>query len=272
MKVSFKKFFLFCVFLFSGQLALAKELRIVSLAPNLTEIVYALGKGENLQGSTAQCDYPAAAKKNFKVGDYVSPSLERIVQVKPDLVLATEGNPREILVKLKKLGMNVLETNPQSAAELPFEIEKIAKATNAEAQGKKLAQGIQEALASYKGIHKSAKRFVLVLQFDPLYSANAETWLGNLLALGGLKNIAAQTALKYPVLSREFLIQEKPDIAFVSFSEAKSNAELLAKENLAKVFSPGAPPAQTVLLPADILVRPGPRIVEGIAFLKSLKL
>ena len=101
-----RPFFLLLICIFSltnvyANLSSVHEERIVTLAPSLTEIVYALGLGKELVGDTLQCDYPLPAKKISKVGDYINPNIEKILQQKPTIVLATIGNPISILNKLE---------------------------------------------------------------------------------------------------------------------------------------------------------------------------
>ena len=92
--------------------------RIVSLAPSNTEILYALGLGSRIVGVTDFCDYPPRAQKKEKVGGYNTISLEKIVSVKPDLVVAAYGNPSETLESLRKLEIKVFGLNPRTMDEV----------------------------------------------------------------------------------------------------------------------------------------------------------
>src|SRR5712671_4429432 len=106
--------------------------RIVSLAPNLTEIVFALGEGDRLAGDTDFCDYPAEASKRPHVGGPVNPNLEQVVALKPDLVLATAINRRETVDALARIGVPVYATDPHSVEDMIASIEHIGKVLEAE--------------------------------------------------------------------------------------------------------------------------------------------
>jgi iron complex transport system substrate-binding protein len=228
--------------------------RIVSLAPNLTEIVYALGFGDDLVGDTNQCDYPVAAKTVNKIGDYNNPVIEKILEAKANTVLATEGNPRPIVNAIKKLNINVIETNPQTIDELISSIQYLGKRLNAEDRSNQIAKSIQDEVKYLKKHPFKEKTFLLALQSYPIYSASDQTWIGDLFKITGLKNIVADSKIKYPVVSYEYVIQKHPDLIFSGSAEPKMN--LLGK--------------RLVVLPKDIFFRPGPRVLDSLKFLESL--
>lgn len=243
-------FFFFCII----DLRAFPKNRIISLAPNLTEIVYALGLGDELVGNTNQCDYPAEAKKIQKIGDYNNPVIEKILEAKANVVLSTEGNPRPTINAMKKLGLHVVETNPHTIDELIASIQYLGKRLNAEDRGNQIAKNIQQEVNLLKKHPFKEKTFLLALQSHPIYSANDQTWIGDLFKIAGLKNIVADSMIKYPVVSYEYVIQKHPDFIFSESLDPKMN--LLGK--------------RVVILPKDIFFRPGPRILDSLKFLESL--
>lgn len=252
-----KKIILKLMFIFLLSIsASAKPLKIVSLAPNLTEIVYALGLGKNLVGSTLQCDYPLQAQKNFKIGDYNNPSVEKILQSQADVVLATEGNPLAIVKKLKNFGVQVIEFNPQSVEELPSSIEKIAFQLGVPDKGREIAKSIRLEMNRLEKQKVSRGSFLIVLADNPIYSASNKTWIGSLFSLTGLNNIVGMSRIKYPTVSREYLVKNKPDFIFSESFDA----------NLKPLGT------RLIVFPKDIFFRAGPRIVEGMKFMESLQL
>lgn len=262
--------FCFHCFLFAKD----NNLRIVSLAPNLTEIVYALGLGEHLVGDTLQCDYPQNAKIIYKVGDYINPNIERILSVKPNYVLATIGNPRAILNKLEMQGVHVVVVeDPKNARELTSSIEKIANELHVQNQGTLISKKIKDAIINLQNHKVKNRKFLFLIQFDPIYSVSNKTWIGNIFTLGGYENIVGDSKISYPVVTHEYLIKNPPDIVF-SGSDIKLTLEQNKKiqmDKLKKIFGDKvAQKIQLVFLPKDLLVRPGPRIVDGIHFLESL--
>src|SRR6266699_2556018 len=113
--------------------------RIVSLAPNLTEIIFALGEGDRLAGDTDFCDYPAEATKKPRVGGPVNPNLEQVVALAPDVVLATAINRRETVDALARIGVPVYATDPHSVDGMITSIEHIGKVLHAEKTAAPLA-------------------------------------------------------------------------------------------------------------------------------------
>lgn len=228
--------------------------RIVSLAPNLTEIVYALDLGSHLLGDTNQCDYPTQAKGVKKIGDYNNPSLEKILQLKPNVVLATEGNSRTTINLLKQFHIRVIETNPHTMGELMDSIRRIGRELDAEKKGEQIATRIQSQIDEIKNHPIRNQTFLFVIQLDPIYSANDQTWIGNLFQIAGFKNVVGQSRIKYPVVSQEYLFRHKPDVVFATDFDPR----------LKQVGR------QVVILPRDIFFRPGPRVWDALRFLRKI--
>lgn len=268
------KKFIFYIILFIHISLFSKETRIISLAPNLTEIVYALGLGGNLVGDTNQCDYPEQAKNIYKVGDYINPNIERILITKPNYVLATLGNPRSLVNKLKLQGINVIEAeDPKNAKELKILIEKVANKLGVSAQGKEISNHISQAIEELEQHKVKNKRFLFILQYDPIYSISNNTWIGNLFALAGYDNVVGASKISYPIISTEYLIKNKPDMVFVGNNPHISQEEnnKIQRFKLEQIFGMNeAKSIRIIYLPKDILVRPGPRIIDGIHFIESL--
>ncbi|KAB8030946.1 helical backbone metal receptor [Fluviispira multicolorata] len=246
--------------------------KIVTLAPNLTEIVFALELEDQLVGNTFLCDFPKQAQSVYKVGQYNDPSLERILISGANVVLATEGNPVSKLNKLKSYGIKIIEVNPKIADDLPKIINNIAESLGAKKKGIELSRDIQKAINSLELRVKNKKSFLFVLQFNPIYSVSEETWLGDLFLKSGLKNIVGKSVIKYPIISTEFLLKNKPNIILVGAIKGKNEKESLAiqRENIKKIFGKDSEKIEVVLVPKDVLVRPGPRITEGIKFIEGL--
>lgn len=246
--------------------------KIVTLAPNLTEIVYALELGRDLVGNTILCDYPEQAKKVYKVGNFNNPSIEKIISSGANIVLATEGNPMSKLNMLKPMGIKVVQVKPQNAQDLPKIIKTIAVDLGVEKKGIQLADNIEKSLKELSKKKNTGKSFLLVLQFNPIYSVSEDTWLGSLFKISGLKNVVGSSVIKYPVVSNEFLVKNKPDLVLVGSVEGKNKSESLEIQKLKvkQIFGKDSESIKVILIPKDVLVRPGPRIIEGIRFIESL--
>ena len=116
-----------------------KPERIVSLAPNVTEMLFALGLGDRVAGVSENCDYPPAAKQKPKVGGYVRPSAERILSVRPDLVVASRGNPPEVLRQVERAGVAVYAADPQTIDQVIALARRLGRLTGEPQSGRALA-------------------------------------------------------------------------------------------------------------------------------------
>jgi len=162
--------------------------RIVSLAPNMTETVYALGAQDRLVGVTTYCDYPPAAAAKEKVGGPLSPSLEQIVALRPDVVLAAKtANRRETLEALERLGIAVYGTNPKSVEEVLDSTRRVADAIGAREQGEALVAQLRARLAALKQrlSGRPERRVLFVVWHDPLISVGRNTFLADALRWAG---------------------------------------------------------------------------------------
>src|ERR1700682_2982194 len=165
--------------------------RIVSLAPNLTEIVFALGEGDRLAGDTDYCDYPDEAPKKPRVGGPVNPNLEQVVALKPDIVLATAINRRETVDALARIGVPVYATDPHSVADMIASIEHIGEVLEAEKTAKPLAAGLRERLSSLdrRIARTTARRVLFVVWTNPLISIGRGTFIADALRRSGARSV-----------------------------------------------------------------------------------
>jgi iron complex transport system substrate-binding protein len=260
-------------FIFVEMIFSKSDYKIVSLAPNLTEIVYALGLGDNLVGNTFLCDYPEEAKKIEKIGNFNAPNIEKIISLKTNIVLATEGNPKDKLNTINNLGIKVIYFKADSIHDLAAEIIKLGSYLEKKEKANFISESI---LKSYNNLKSSKNNlsFLFALQFNPVYSFSDNTWLGDLFKQAGFKNIVGSSLIKYPKITNEFLINHKPKIILAGTLDGKNYQESfnIQKLNIENIYGEKAKSIKLIIVPKDILVRPGPRIVEGIKFLESLKI
>ena len=238
--------------------------RIVTLSPHLTEIVFALGSGDELVGTVEQSDFPAAALMVPRVGSFVAPDVERILKLSATTVLATEGNRKDSLEFLKKRNVPVKELNVDRAAQLPTHIKEVAGLLGKEKEGAALALKIETSLQKLKVFGKAksessgARSFLFILQLNPLMSLSNKTWLGDLLRMAGIENVVGDSVTAYPMVSFEAVRSKKVELIFTDFTMHGKNAEI-AKLLGGKI--------KNIELPQDVFYRPGPRITEAVQFL-----
>jgi iron complex transport system substrate-binding protein len=239
--------------------------RIITLAPNLTEMIYSLELENKLIGNTLYCDYPDAAKKIEKVGNLLTVNYEKIVTLKPDLVFITvEGNTKETYDKFHQLGIKIFVSNPRNYVGIKktysdlgriFQIEE--RANNKIAKWDSTVAKIS--MSSKKYLQKSA---MLVIDLKPLIVAGKNTFLNEFLQMCGLKNIAEDSPVNYPMFSREEILKRDPD--YIIYPTG-------GDDNISKIKN--AYPEWTrikalkennvIFVDRNLYSRPGPRFAEA---------
>jgi iron complex transport system substrate-binding protein len=197
--------------------------RVVSLAPNLTETVYALGLGDKLVGDTNECDKPLAAKQRPHVGEPVDPSLEAIVALRPQLVLATAINRMETVDALTHLGIPVYTTDPQTVLQMLRSVSGLADAMGAHEQGAKLVAQLRARLDSIHArlVDRPVQHVLFVIWDDPLVTIGQNTFIEDALRWAGAESVVLSQQ-KWPQLSMEEVLRLQPDYILYAAHEEKS--------------------------------------------------
>lgn len=189
--------------------------RIISLAPNNTEILFALGVGERVVGVTTYCDYPEEAKEKARIGDLQGNS-EEIVALQPDLVVAKWTLNKNMVDKLRKLNIPVLCVEPESIEGVYRAIEMIALVTRTEEVGEKIIADMKKEIAEVQekiaGIPEEQRvRVFIEVGTDPLFTAGNKTFVDELVRLAGGINVASEID-GYQMYSSESVIEKNPDV------------------------------------------------------------
>jgi iron complex transport system substrate-binding protein len=239
--------------------------RIISLAPNITEILFAMDMGNEIVGVTSFCDYPDEAKRKTKVGGMSNPSLEAVVSLRPDIVvMTTDGNPREFEERLHSLGIKTYVFRARKLSELPEGIREMGAALGVKKKAEALAEKVESAMNSFADTrHSLPKRRVLfVIWPEPLIVAGPGTEIDDTISLLGSENIASRARTSYPSYSVEEIIRQSPDVIFIGrgHKDVKEMSEGLLK----KIASVPAVTKGRVFFLGDSLYRLGPRVVSGI--------
>ena len=246
----------------SVRLAIAPR-RVVSLAPNLTEIVFLLGQEGKLVGVTRYCNYPPRAAGLPRVGGIVDPDVERIVAAAPGLVLCTtDGNPRERIKVLEEMGIPCFAAGPQNLAAVFETIERIGEMLGVPERGRKEANALRaraERVSREK--RSSSPRVLFVVSTSPVIAAGNGTFLDELVRIAGGRNAAADFAGRYPRLSVEDLIRARPDVILVA---AMSGVEEFSPDVTRWKEVPAFREGDVLSLDGDLVTRPGPRMVAAL--------
>jgi len=244
-------------------------MRVVSLAPSLTEIVFALGRGDWLVGVTDFCDYPPETRSKPKIGGPMTPDLERIVQLRPNLVLATaDGNPRHVVAQLARLRIPVFGVKPEGFAGILASVEAVGRALGAEATAADLDREIRNRVAVTN--HTLADRphpSVLYLVWtDPLIAAGPTRYIHDLIRMAGGGNVVRDRSVPYPRLGWEEIVKAAPEVILVATDHDKVNVSI-GEEWKGWHSVPAVRAGRIIAVPGESINRPGPRVVEGLELL-----
>ena len=241
---------------------------IITLAPSVTEIVYALGLGSNIIGVTTYCDYPEEAKQKPKVGGMSNPSLETVVSMKPDLVvLTTDGNPKEFQERLADLKIRTYVFKARRLSELPQGIRELGKALGVADRAEKLAHGVEAGIEQFKRSFTRngapSRKVLFIVWPEPLIVAGPKTVIDDTFSLLGQQNLAASAKMEYPKYSIEEVMRREPDVLFIGRSMGM-DMRAVSQGFLKRMRSVPAVKNGNVFFLSDKLFRLGPRVIEGI--------
>ena len=257
--------------------------RIVSTAPSITEMLYALGLGDRVVGVTNYCHYPPEAKLKPKIGDYTSPNLEAIAALRPDLVIL-QTNPVRLADRLRALRLTPLEINQDDIAALYNSIHVVGAATGTEAQAAKLVDRIRGKLDQ---VHRQAAalprtRAMFVIgrspnRLDGLVVVGKATYLNEIIETAGGDNVFRDALAPYPSVSLEEVLSRNPQV-IVDMGDMADTVNVTTQHQRevvdlwGRMGSLAAVKQRRVFAVAsDIFVVPGPRIVNAAeAFLEML--
>jgi iron complex transport system substrate-binding protein len=193
--------------------------RIVSLAPNITEILFALDLDDEIVGVTRYCDYPEAAKRKEKIGGLVDPNLEMIKSLSPDLVIAFRGNPLRTVERLKKLGFPVFVLNIGNDLGSLFPLlEKIGRVTHRKKEAAALVSRLNDRLDAVRDRLSAVTvepRVFLALHGTGLWTCGRESYLNDLIGTCRARNVASAISKNWLHYSLEQLIRDDPEIIIV---------------------------------------------------------
>ncbi len=235
--------------------------RIVSLAPSITEILFAIGCGSKVVGVTTHCNYPAAVKQITRIGQYGDPDLERILALRPHLVIGTNiASHREVLAALSKRRIAVLCVPEGGVAELETAVRKIGKATGNIRQAEELLKGIKTAVEGARLAARGRRRLrvLFLVGHQPFCAAASGTLPADLLKIAGAIPLP-QKAKGYIMVSLERIAAEKPDLVL----DASMGSERTRQNQTLRQLSRVIPDIQKryFAVNPDLFCRSGPRVV-----------
>ena len=241
--------------------------RIVSVAPSVTEVLFALGLGDRLVGVSSYCRFPPEALKKEKIGGYINPSLEKIVALRPDIVIGiAEGELKTFVEKLARLKVPVYIINPKNVSEVITSIQNIGEVTYSAQTAQRVTQAMKERIQAIqtKVQGRPRPRVLHVLNFDPLISAGQGSFVDDLIRLAGGRNIAETAQGKYPRFSLEEVMAEDPEV--IILASMRSDDPLTEQRRWWERWKTisAVRHGRIHVFNSDLIHRPSPRIVDGL--------
>ncbi len=260
-------FFLAWVFL-SGAALAAPPQRIVSLAPNLTETLFELGAGDEVVGVTSYCNYPPEAQTREKVGDFINPSLEKIVSLQPDLILLENWSSSKVSRRLSQLDLRVFQTISPASIEQVYQL--IAQVGEATGRRQEAADLVARMRGRIEAAKQRASRFryhpsVYVEIDPPSWTVGRRSYTSEAVTIAGGRNLFDDVDRPSLLVSKEKVLEKNPDV-ILSF--AVKAAEIKARPAWAEIKAV----RQGRIIDdfnRDLLSRGTFRLVEGIEQLQE---
>ena len=255
----------------AGAAPAARPERIITMAPNLTEIVFSLGAGERLVAVSKYSDYPHAARALPRAGGFINPDIERVLAYQPDLVILRDYSTR-LEEKLRAFSIPVLRVHDESISDIMETIRSIGEALGTEPEAARLTASIERDLEQFRRRPEPARRprVLLVTGRSPgtlqnLYTTGRGTFLHEMIRLAGGENLFGDSRIPYPKLSKEEIIARDPEVIVEPVSATSYNGarpDLGVWQRLGSLSAVRS--GRLHLLEGDYVLIPGPRIGQAL--------
>jgi iron complex transport system substrate-binding protein len=241
--------------------------RIISLAPSITEILFILDLDEEIAGVTDFCDYPVGVSKKRRIGGFINPSIERILLLEPDLVIATrDGNRWETIQRLRDLGLSVYVIDPKSFDGVMKTTQNIGEVVERRNESRRVVETMRKRKEEILALTRSLSRPKVFFQvgYAPIITVGRGTLVDDLIRLAGGRSISEDESLNYPVYSIEVIMLKAPEIIIMSSMESKRDYLNLIKMWQSWKSIPAVKMNAIYVVDSNLVDRPSPRIVEGL--------
>ena len=241
--------------------------RIVSLAPNVTEILFGLGLDEEIVGVSIHCNFPEKAKTKVQVGSYISLDFEKIVSLKPDLIIATgAGNTRDMVERLEKLGFPTYVIFPKNFKDVLRSIGHISQVVDREEEGMRIIQAMKRRRQRVVEVTQGLPKPKIFLQIGeaPIVTVGKNSFGDDLIRLAGGENIAGKEKEMYPRLGMEEILKRSPEVIIISSMNPKGDYQKILQGWSRWKTIPAVKNRRIYLIDSDLVDRPSPRLIEGL--------
>ncbi len=264
----FTLFFLACGYAVAADLL--PRMRIISLTPATTEILFELGLDKEIVGVSSYCTWPVKARSKEKVGSFSNPNIEKIIMLKPDLVILTGMEQEHIKDILSRLKIKYINVDPADLNELILSIEELGNVTGTSFQAKVLADNIRSVMNRLKRMNADVSRserpkVYMEIWHDPIMCPGKNSFVDDMIEAAGGINITADLNRSYSRIDPEQVILRDPDMIILAYMKPddwveKIFAKRLGWEDVSAIKKGNI---FTNINP-DIILRPGPRVGSGL--------
>jgi iron complex transport system substrate-binding protein len=241
--------------------------RIVSLAPNITEILFSLGLDEEIVGVSIHCNFPEKAKSKVQVGSYISLDFEKITSLKPDLIIATgAGNTRDMVDRLEKLGFKTYTIFPKNFDDILQSIGHIGQVVNRDTKARVIIEGMRKRKQRVVELTQGLSRPKVFIQIGdaPMVTVGRGSFADDLIRIAGGENIAGNEKELYPRFGMEEILKRSPEVIVISSMNPKGDYQKVLHEWTRWKTIPAVKNGRIHLVDSDLLDRPSPRIIDGL--------
>lgn len=248
------------------------QVKVVSLAPSLTEMIFFLGKGNNLIGCTTACNYPVQVKKIEKVGGFGKPSMEKLISLKPDAVVASALADKAVQNTIEQYGIKFYLLPSDKLSDYPEALGKLGQILKCESTAAEKIEDFNKRIKQFREENKTLKRHprvYLEVWNNPYMTVGRKSFINEMILSAGGENIAAEIDKGYFNFSLEWLLKSDPEIIICPAMSKEAVKNIEKREGWQKISAVRNHKIYTGI-DNDILYRLGPRMIDGIALLKKI--
>lgn len=248
--------------------------RIISMAPNITEGLYAIGAQNYIVGVTEFCDYPPEAKQKTKVGGYDNANYEMVAALKPDVVFITvESINRPMYQALQNLGIKMFVLNAKSVNGVVDMMKTLGKITGKEKEEEILSSKIKNERDSIQRGNDSGtfKKCLVIVGTNPIMTASKTSYINEIMMLSGLDNIYADSPMDYPTISYEDITVKNPAYILLPYDTNKTDKLKVELDEIKKQLSSveAVKKNNFIVVDNNVVFRPGPRVMDAVRIIRS---
>jgi len=241
--------------------------RVVSLAPNITEILFSLGLDDEVVGISIHCNYPEKVKNRPRVGSYISLDFERIISLKPDLIIATgAGNTKEMVERLERFGFPTFVIFPKRFDDVLQSIRHLGQVVAKEKEALSMIESMSKRKGRIIEVTRGLPRPKVFLQIgeSPIVTVGKGSFADDLIRLAGGENVAGNDREMYPRLGMEEILKRSPEVILISSMKPGGDYERALREWGRWKTIPAVKQGRIHLIDSDLIDRPSPRIIDGL--------